>query len=69
MLSLLTYMIYRDVGNAGNAGAVTCPCRQSLDLQVEVEALAGLCLLFSFLVPTLRVGMQSAALQRRVTIG
>jgi len=28
LLTPLTYMIYRDVGNAGNAGAVTCPCRQ-----------------------------------------
>jgi hypothetical protein len=29
MLTLLAYVTYRDVGNADNAGAIICPCRQS----------------------------------------
>jgi hypothetical protein len=30
LLTLLTYMTHRDVGNADIAGAYICPCRQHL---------------------------------------
>jgi len=37
VLTLLTYMTHRDVGNADIAGADICPSRQSLHSSGEIE--------------------------------